>query len=87
MKGVQRLRIARYRHNNKEQYGIVTQQDILSLPALAKQFKGALPAIRVLALPAEGRPGAASEKEQVWCHRRNDIFIGNFHPPLPGRLP
>jgi 2-keto-4-pentenoate hydratase/2-oxohepta-3-ene-1,7-dioic acid hydratase in catechol pathway len=37
------MKIARYRHKNQEHYGILTQQYIVSLPALAKHFKEKLP--------------------------------------------
>jgi len=39
------MKIARYRHKNKEQYGILNQQSVLSLPALANHFKETLPPI------------------------------------------
>jgi 2-keto-4-pentenoate hydratase/2-oxohepta-3-ene-1,7-dioic acid hydratase in catechol pathway len=37
------LKIARYRYRNEESYGVINQQTILSLPALAKRFKKELP--------------------------------------------
>jgi len=43
MKGGYRLKIARYRHKNKEHYGILNQQSVLSLPTLAKHFNERLP--------------------------------------------
>ena len=37
------MKIARYRYLNEESYGVINQQTILSLPALAKRFKKKLP--------------------------------------------
>jgi 2-keto-4-pentenoate hydratase/2-oxohepta-3-ene-1,7-dioic acid hydratase in catechol pathway len=37
------MKIARYRHKNQEHYGILTQQYIFSLPALANHFNEKLP--------------------------------------------
>jgi len=37
------LKIARYRYRNEESYGVINQQTVLSLPALAKRFKKKLP--------------------------------------------
>ncbi len=37
------MKIARYRYRNEESYGVINQQTILSLPALAKRFKKELP--------------------------------------------
>jgi 2-keto-4-pentenoate hydratase/2-oxohepta-3-ene-1,7-dioic acid hydratase in catechol pathway len=40
---VYRLKIARYRHKNKEHYGILNKQSAVCLPALAKHFNEKLP--------------------------------------------
>jgi len=37
------MKIVRYRHNHKEDYGVLRQQTVLNLPALAKRFKKELP--------------------------------------------
>ena len=37
------MKIARYRFQNKESYGIINQQTVVSLPTLAKRFKTTLP--------------------------------------------
>jgi 2-keto-4-pentenoate hydratase/2-oxohepta-3-ene-1,7-dioic acid hydratase in catechol pathway len=37
------LKIARYRYRNLESYGVLSQQAVLSLPALAKRFKKEVP--------------------------------------------
>lgn len=37
------MRISLYRYRNEESYGVINQQTILSLPALAKRFKKKLP--------------------------------------------
>ena len=41
--GSRTLKIARYSYQNKESYGIINQQTVVSLPALAKRFKTAVP--------------------------------------------
>ena len=41
--GSRTLKIARYRFQNEESYGIVNQQTVVSLPVLAKSFKTELP--------------------------------------------
>jgi 2-keto-4-pentenoate hydratase/2-oxohepta-3-ene-1,7-dioic acid hydratase in catechol pathway len=49
LKGVMRkrevltLKVARYRYQNRESYGVLRQQAVLSLPALAKRFKKKMP--------------------------------------------
>jgi 2-keto-4-pentenoate hydratase/2-oxohepta-3-ene-1,7-dioic acid hydratase in catechol pathway len=42
-KGSWTLKIARYRYRNLESYGVIRQQTVLSLPALAKRFKKEVP--------------------------------------------
>ncbi len=37
------MKIARYRHKNKEHYGIINRQSVLCLPVLAKHFNEKLP--------------------------------------------
>jgi len=37
------MKIARYRHKNKEHYGILNKQSVVCLPVLAKHFKEILP--------------------------------------------
>jgi 2-keto-4-pentenoate hydratase/2-oxohepta-3-ene-1,7-dioic acid hydratase in catechol pathway len=42
-KEVSALKVVRYLHQNKESYGILRQQDVLSLPTLAKNFQKTVP--------------------------------------------
>jgi 2-keto-4-pentenoate hydratase/2-oxohepta-3-ene-1,7-dioic acid hydratase in catechol pathway len=71
------LKIARYSFQNKESYGIIKQQTIVSLPALAKRFNTVVP-IRIEDFISEGEDTlqkAENLLENANCNDVNDILI------------
>jgi 2-keto-4-pentenoate hydratase/2-oxohepta-3-ene-1,7-dioic acid hydratase in catechol pathway len=66
------LKVARYRYLNGESYGVLRQQTVLSLPALAKRFQKDLPR-ELEGFVAEGEDALATAEELVKKASGNDI--------------
>jgi 2-keto-4-pentenoate hydratase/2-oxohepta-3-ene-1,7-dioic acid hydratase in catechol pathway len=77
--GSRKLKIARYSFQNKESYGIINQQTVVSLLALAKRFKTVLPP-RLEDFIAEG-DGTLHKAEKL-LKNTNRSYIDSILMPL-----
>ncbi len=74
------MKIARYRHKNKEHYGILNGQNVLSLPALAEHFKEKLsPTIEEFVASSKNTLQTA---EALLSKAENSRNIENVSAPL-----
>jgi len=66
------LKVARYRYRNLESYGVLSQQAVLSLPALAKRFKKEVPR-KLAGFIAEGENALETAEELLKKASSSDI--------------
>jgi 2-keto-4-pentenoate hydratase/2-oxohepta-3-ene-1,7-dioic acid hydratase in catechol pathway len=66
------LKIARFRYQDEESYGVLSQQSVLSLPALAKRFQKTVPQ-KLEAFIAEGADVLAVAEELLKKASRTDL--------------
>ena len=66
------MKIARYRYRNEESYGVINQQTILSLPALAKRFKKELPQ-KIEGFIAQGKETIETAEDLIKNANTSDI--------------
>lgn len=66
------MKVARYRYRNLESYGVLSQQAVLSLPALAKRFEKEVPR-RLEGFIAEGEEALETAEDLVEKAGGNDV--------------
>jgi Zn finger protein HypA/HybF involved in hydrogenase expression len=69
------LKIVRYLYRNEESYGILSQQDVLSLPTLAKHFQQMVPR-RLQEFIAEGAGAVDVAEELLKKAKRRRLSLG-----------
>jgi len=66
------LKVARYRYGNEENYGVINQQAVLSLPGLAKRFKKELPQ-KIEGFIAQGNETIETAEDLIKNANNSDI--------------